>query len=74
MEQSTQQQQLPKRVSLPTEMVNEILSVFSQMPYREVANIIQKLQSEVQPVQDASDGLTPRVVQMPIPESQEVEE
>ena len=65
MEQPTQQQ-LPKRVSLPTETINEILSVFSQMPYREVANIIQKVQQEVTPIPDESSPVKadPKVIQM----------
>lgn len=63
--------QLPVRVSLPTETVNEILSVFSQMPYREVANIIKKVQEEVQPVPEEKSPIQvtpetpdPKVIQM----------
>ena len=51
-EQKQPTPQLPERVSLATETINEILGVFSQMPYREVANIITKIQQDVQPLPD----------------------
>ena len=47
-----QEQKLPEFVKLPTKTVNEILSVFSQMPYNQVATIITKIQQEVQPIQE----------------------
>jgi hypothetical protein len=62
------QPKLPERISLPTQTVNEILAIFSGMPYNQVANIIQKIQNEVQPVGDAG----PITVTQDTPDQQEV--
>lgn len=66
--EDTQPTQLPERVSLPTATVNEILSVFSQMPYNQVAQLIVKIQSEVQPImEDVVDKGASRTIKMPAP-------
>lgn len=66
--EDTQSTQLPERVSLPTATVNEILSVFSQMPYNQVAQLIVKIQSEVQPImEDVVDKGASKTIKMPAP-------
>ena len=40
----------PGRISLPTETVNEILTLLNSLPYGQVASLIAKIQQQNQPV------------------------
>lgn len=63
MENQPTPQQLPERVSLPTTTVNEILGIFSQLPFNQVNGIITKIQEEVVPLADAPAQEEPAVEQ-----------
>ncbi len=59
------QPQLPENVSLPTELVNEILSVFSALPYNQVAQIISKIQQEAKPIEQVVPEMEQPTTEIP---------
>ena len=43
-----------ERLSVSTEVLNKALNTLAQMPYSQVAGVIQSLQQDVRPLEDAA--------------------
>ena len=49
------QTQAPERVSISTEVLNGVLKVLAEMPFSQVANVINAIQADAKPVEDKED-------------------
>jgi len=48
--------QAPERVTLSTEVLNGVLKVLAEMPFSQVANVINSIQADAKPVEDKQNG------------------
>ena len=49
------EQRMPERISLSTNLVNELLGLLGNMPYNQSAGLIGKIQADVRPVVAAGE-------------------
>ena len=49
------QTQAPERVTLSTDVLNGVLKVLADMPFSQVANVINSIQADAKPVEDKED-------------------
>ena len=57
--------QLPERITVSTEVMNEVLNVLAQLPYAQSAAIIQKVQGDIR----SDDGANTKVSAVPSKEA-----
>jgi len=49
------QTQAPERVTLSTEVLNGVLKILADLPFSQVANVINAIQADAKPVEDKED-------------------